>query len=274
MKTEDPNAAFEQAVDAIVEGNLPLLEELLNHHPDLVHLRSTLPHAATLLIYLAANGIEDHRQITPPNALEIATLLLDRGADPNAKANLYGGLHATLPLLASSAHPANAGLQLPLLKLLIARGAENNGPVHSAIAHGHLAAAKLLVQLGAPLDLPAAAAFHDLESVSQLLPNATKEERQCALALAAQSGATEAVRILLDAGEDPNRFNPPGTHQHTPPLHQAIWANRLDTVKLLVQRGASLDTEDTIYHATPLAWARQAGHQEIIAWLESQNAPA
>lgn len=274
MKTEAPNTAFEQAVDAIVEGNLPLLEALLNHHPNLVHQRSTLPHAATLLNYLAANGIEDHRQITPPNALDIATLLLDRGADPNAKANVYGGLHATLPLLASSAHPARAGLQLPLLKLLIARGAENNGPLDAAIAHGHLAAAKLLVQLGAPLDLPAAAAFQDLEAVSKLLPNASAEERHRALALAAQSGATEAVRILLDAGEEPNRFNPPGTHQHTPPLHQAVWANQLESVKLLVERGARLDTRDAIYHATPLAWARQAGHQDIIAWLEGQNAPA
>lgn len=271
----EPNYSFECAVDAIVTGNIEVLQSLLDANPQLVHQRSnSRPHAATLLIYIAANGTENYRQITPPNAVEIATLLLDRGADPNAKANLYGGRHATLPLLASSAHPAKAGLQLPLLKLLIERGAENNGPLDSAIAHGHLAAAKLLVQLGAPLDLPAAASFNDLESVSKMLPNATKEERHRALALAAQSGATEAVRILLDAGEDPNRFNPPGAHQHTPPLHQAIWANRLDTVKLLVEHGARLDTKDTIYHATPLAWARHAGHHDISAWLESQNAPA
>jgi hypothetical protein len=31
----------------------------------------------------------------------------------------------------------------------------------------------------------------------------------------------EIVRLLLDAGEDPNRYNPVGGHSHTTPLHQA-----------------------------------------------------
>jgi ankyrin repeat protein len=39
--------------------------------------------------------------------------------------------------------------------------------------------------------------------------------------LAAQHGQVEIVRLLLDAGEDPNRYNPVGGHSHCTPLHQA-----------------------------------------------------
>ncbi len=56
--------------------------------------------------------------------------------------------------------------------------------------------------------------------------------------------------LLIDAGEDPNRFNPPGTHAHSTPLHQAICAGHLDVVKVLIEKGARLDIEDTIHHAT------------------------
>ena len=31
----------------------------------------------------------------------------------------------------------------------------------------------------------------------------------------------QIVRMLLDAGEDPNRYNPVGAHSHSTPLHQA-----------------------------------------------------
>jgi ankyrin repeat protein len=276
----EPLYSFELAVDAVVNGDLPLLQKLLNENPNLVHQRSTrlCPfdpplHAATLLIYLAANGTENYRQKTPPNAVEIATLLLDRGADPNAEANLYGGKCATLGLLISSSHPAKAGLQIPLAELLIARGANHEGGLDSAIAHGHLPVAKRLAELGATVDLPAAAALGQINKLRDMLPTASPEQRHRALALAAQSGETESVRILLDAGEDPNRFNPPGAHQHTPPLHQTIWANHLETAKLLVERGARLDICDTIYNSTPLGWARYAGRTEFAAWLESLNAP-
>jgi ankyrin repeat protein len=36
------------------------------------------------------------------------------------------------------------------------------------------------------------------------------EDRQLALSLAADLGHVEIVRLLLDAGEDPNRYNPVG----------------------------------------------------------------
>jgi len=101
---------FEQAVDAVMTGNLKTLQALLKEKPSLATQTSQYPHAATLLHYLAANGVESHRQITPLNAAEIAKCLIDAGADVNVPANMYGGGSSVLGLLLSSAHPANAGV--------------------------------------------------------------------------------------------------------------------------------------------------------------------
>jgi ankyrin repeat protein len=51
---------------------------------------------------------------------------------------------------------------------------------------------------------------------------------------------------LLDAGEDPNRYNPEGTHAHSTPLHQAALAGHKAVVQLLIERGARLDIQDTV----------------------------
>ena len=59
--------------------------------------------------------------------------------------------------------------------------------------------------------------------------------RHRALALAAQFGHTDTVRMLLDAGEEPSRYNPIGCHAHSTPLHQAALAGHIEVVRLLVE---------------------------------------
>src|SRR4030095_11282441 len=78
----------ESAVEAVVSGDALTLERLLRDDPDLVRARSTRVtphdppmHRATLLHYVGANGVEGYRQRTPPNAVEIATMLLRAGAE-------------------------------------------------------------------------------------------------------------------------------------------------------------------------------------------------
>jgi hypothetical protein len=61
--------------------------------------------------------------MTPSNAVEVAKMLLEAGADPDAPADMYGGQHATMPMLVSSSHPAEAGLQIPLIDTLVDYGA-------------------------------------------------------------------------------------------------------------------------------------------------------
>src|SRR4051812_3362267 len=76
-----PVSQFEAAVDAIIAGNVQTLKRLLAKNPSLVRMRSTRDHRSTLLHYVSANGVEDFRQITPPNSVDIAALLLEAGTD-------------------------------------------------------------------------------------------------------------------------------------------------------------------------------------------------
>jgi ankyrin repeat protein len=88
-------------------------------------------------------------------------------------------------------------------------------------------------------------------------------------------GHAEIVRLLLDAGEDPNRYNPDGNHGHSTPLHQAAFAGHEGVVRLLVERGARLDIRDTVWHGTPLGWALHSGKPKplaIAAYLREHGA--
>ena len=66
-----------------------LLDDALRRDPDLVRARSSRVccfdppvHRATLLHYVAANGVERHRQKTPSNAVEIARRCSSPGPSP------------------------------------------------------------------------------------------------------------------------------------------------------------------------------------------------
>src|SRR5436190_10768501 len=199
-----PDAIFEAAADAIVTGDIDTLARLLREHPDLVRQRSGREHRSTLLHYVSANGIEDFRQKTPPNILDITRALLDAGTDVNAESDAYGGRSMTLGLVATSVHPRDAGLQIPLLELLLARGAifeiEPGDAVRSCLANGCEEAAEYLASRGAELDLTGAAGLGRLEIVKRLFADATAEERESAFLYACGYGWNDVVEFMLEAG--------------------------------------------------------------------------
>ena len=274
---------FEAAAEAVITGDLEALAGLLRGNPPLIRTRSARVtcfdppvHRATLLHYLAANGVEGYRQKTPANAVAVAKKLLEAGAEPDALADMYGGHYATMSLLVSSSHPAEAGVQAPLIDALVdfgasveARGSAKWGsPLMTALAFGYVDAAAALVRRGARVDnIAAAAGLGRLEDVRRLLAGADAESRHRALALAAQLGHVEIARLLLDAGEDPNRYNPDGNHSHSTPLHQAALAGHEAVVRLLVERGARLDMQDKIYQGTALGWAAYGKQREVQRYL-------
>jgi ankyrin repeat protein len=270
----------------VIDGRVGALATLLRDHPELARARSSRVthfdppiHRATLLHYVAANGVEGYRERTPPNAVDVATTLLRASAEVDALADMYGGQATTMSMLVSSGHPVRAGVQVALVETLIDFGAavEARGsgqwtsPLATALAFGYLPAAEALVRRGAPIDtLPIAAGMGRVDDARRLLPTASALDRHRAMALAAQLGHVEILQLLLDAGEDPNRYNPKGNHGHSTPLHQAVWSGHDAVVRLLVARGARLDIKDTIYEGTPLGWAEYGGRTEIAEYLRTK----
>jgi hypothetical protein len=245
-------ARFETAADAIVNGDTATLRDLLRADPKLVYARSTRRHAATLLIYVTANGVEQYRQKTPPNIVEIADLLLDAGSDVNAVCNVYDGACAALELTATSVHPRTAGVQQQLMEKLIERGASLDKPtlLTACLGNGHPKAAEFLAAKSAPVDLPAAAGLGHLDTVKALIDDATLDHRRDAFLYACAYGRNDVVSFLLENGADLAAHDRNGQSA----LHWAIIGAQVATVKLLLSHHPPLDQENT-YGGTPLGQA-------------------
>ena len=237
VSQEGPVFEFESAVEAVVNGDLAALEDALRRDPALVRARSSRVccfdppvHRATLLHYVAANGVEAYRQKTPPNAVEIARALLQAGAEPDALADMYGAECTTMSMLVSSSHPAKAGLQVALVELLLDFGAAIEGrgtrkwgrPLFTALAFGMIDAAKVLAETRG---VDRSTRRRRTGPRGRCRPPAPVRGCRSAPSRALAGGAArhaEIVRLLLDAGEDPNRYNLEGNHAHSTPLHQAV----------------------------------------------------
>jgi hypothetical protein len=227
-----PRDDFELAADAVVNGDLATLESLVRKNPALIRARSRRVHRATLLHYVAANGVEDFRQKTPKNAVEIARFLLASGSEVDAVAETYGGGHwqTTMNLLVSSAHPAGAGLMPALVDVLVDHGAATNGvgddesPMMTALDFGYGDAAETLARRGARVDnLVTAAALGRLDLVRRFvvdkntlapgvpliaprwrnLPVDPTLHIELALAWACKFARPDVAGFLLDAGVNP-----------------------------------------------------------------------
>ena len=266
------DADFRRAVELLDDGDVEGLRDHLRAHPGVVHQRVVFEggnyfREPTLLEFVAENPVR-HDSL-PPNIVEVARVVLDAGArtDPHA-------MDRTLGLVCSGRVARECEVQLPLIDLLCDFGAAPDGAMQAALAHGEWEAVDALLRLGARADLPVAAATGRVEEARELLGSADSAPRHLALALAAQHGHAGVVALLLDAGEDPNRYNPPGAHAHSTPLHQAALAGHLEVVRLLVERGARLDIQDIHYHGTALAWAEHGGRAEVARYLRRAAEPA
>lgn len=123
-----PDADFESVLDRLLAGETAALQSALDQNPSLAVRRSCYGHRSTLLHYVAANGVETHRQVTPRNLAELTQVLIDAGADVNATADMYGGGMTPLALLISSSHPELAGVVDDVAGVLRAAGAETDLP--------------------------------------------------------------------------------------------------------------------------------------------------
>lgn len=207
--------------------------------------------------------------------IELAQVLLERGADPNARdAQGRTPLHAALKLDAERA--------LPLLQRLIAAGADpevatatGETPLGLALAREErdfarwlnwptwrLPARRLRVD-----DVPAAAAIGDLDAVERLLALGLPLEGEdakgaTALIRAAGNGHAALAVRLLEAGADPAHVSRSGMHC----LAAAVAAQREAIVRTLLSHGVAADTP-LAGGGTALMIAAALGLQRIVEAL-------
>ena len=275
-------AKFEAAADAICDGDVKTLERLLRQEPQLIHSRSTREHKATLLHYVSANGVEGYRQKTPQNIVEIAKVLLNAGADVNAEADVYGGGATTLGLVATSVHPFRAGVQNPLMQILLDHGADidhttsagnRQNAVAGCLANGRGDAAVYLADRGARLDLEGAAGVGRLDIVKQffnadgsLKGKKNRKHLQLALKLACTWGRLNVVEFLLDKDIDLRGDDGDGQS----PLHCAAIGGQLETIKFLLKHNPPLEVKN-VYGGTVLGqtlWsAAHGGDPKVYATI-------
>jgi ankyrin repeat protein len=123
-----------------------------------------------------------------------------------------------------------------------ATSADGFSPLHFAAFFGHEAAARALIEDGAPVDAPGRGWMTGTPLHS-----------------AASGGHLEIARLLLEAGADPNARQSGGWT----PLHSAASNGRLDLVDLLLDHGADPEAENDD-GATVLALATEHGDVAVI----------
>ena len=228
---EEPPTPFVLAYRAVEENDRDTLGELLDRFPELVAQRGT---NGNDLLGMAAD-------------LEIVSLLLERGADPN-RGNDYGW---------TKLHNAGYGNDRELAELMLAAGARTD-----LFARG---------DGGTPL---VAALFWGHREVVDLLG---REPRN--LRVAAGLGEVDLIRELAGtphAGVHRGFYRPHGGFPAWQPsddpqeiLDEAlVWAaksDRLEAIRALVELGANVDADP--YRGTALTWAACNGRVASIRAL-------
>jgi hypothetical protein len=225
--TEHPLAVA--AVEAIQAGDVPALRRLLVEHPDLATVQLGDVGVSRTLLHVATDWPGFY-----PNGPAAVAALIEAGADVDAR---FVGPHAETPL-----HWAASSDDVEVLDVLLDAGAdiEATGAVvargtalDDAVAFGQWQAARRLVERGARPRLWHAAALGLLERLAAFFeqtPPPSPDEVTYAFWSACDGGQLQAAAYLFGYGADPN------------------WVGY-------------------DHHLTPLAAARRAGADALVAWL-------
>ena len=279
---------FYAAVDCVIRGRNDDLRAMLDAEPALASARSPRDHRATLLHYVAANGVEDELQITPPNAVEIAATLLAAGAEVDATCEIYGGGLDSTPMIAlvTSVHPHKARVQSDLVELFCTTGgarvdglADDGAPISMAVSFFYPLAAAALARGGARVDNAIVAAGLGMTETMIAFLDAVEVARHCApfdglfdpaesevaaLAYAALGGHVATMAVLVDRGVPVNASTRRNIHRaEVIALHMAAAGGHLAAVEFLLEREADVGRRDGRWGATPGAWADYGGHATI-----------
>jgi ankyrin repeat protein len=214
-------------------GNTPLMHAAV--YGDLACMRLLLDLGAEIN---AANSEGATALMRAAFDYEKVRLLVDRGADVKARS----GFGNTALMLA--ARPANSHRTV---ELLLARGADAKDANHfgatalmSAVASGDEKSARLLLKHGANVNA----------QPTPDEPGFVFGGGRSALMWAAFRGNLPMMKLLLEAGANPNEIGGMGT-----PLSHAAWSGQTAAARLLIERGARVDQAGPRDGFTALHWA-------------------
>ncbi len=212
------------------------------------------------------------------DAIDLARLLLNNGADVNAQGGIY---HTAL-------QKACAENNTELMHFLIEKGADVNaqgGYYHTALqaacTRRGIESVQLLIKEGADVNaqggkyhtaLQAACIYQEIESVQLLIEkgadvNAQGGRYHTALQAACHSGNFEIVQLLIEKGAD---VNAQGGNYHTA-LQAACYHGTFETVQLLIEKGADVNAQGGKYH-TALHAASYSGNKVVAEILLNNGA--
>lgn len=254
----------ERLFESIRQGSLELADSCLRAG---ARLGARNTEGATPLIMAAISGRTD-----------IATLLLDKGADVQARRDGYYGSTALMEIAASN--------DTAMARLLIGRGADvhlrdtfGDPALNWAAYYGHIPFARLLLERGARWDvasrhgtaLDIAAKQWNLSLleffIGQGAGQPVRQESARRLLAAVRAGNAEAVRDQLENGAYPGQKDELGT----PALLRAAASGQEEVVHLLLQYGAEPDAMNRAGQ-TALAAAARFGHLSILRLLLAAGA--
>lgn len=224
--------------DSAKEGNLEAVRELLGpeHDVNLVDVNlADKRFGKTPLCWAAEYG-----------QLEVAELLLDRGADFNL-ADLIG----RKPLQWAARYGCKRIVQLLLDRGDSVDSKDKNGrtPLLLAAREGYVDVVRLLIKYGDEIDSGDA-------------------KGQTPLSFAAMNGHLEVVLLLLGMGANPDLRE---CSKNRSPLSFAAENGYVDVVKWLLAKDCEIDSEDSD-ERTPLSWAAENGDNEVIEILLLEGA--
>ena len=129
--------------------------------------------------------------------------------------------------------------------------AEHRTPLHIAAQYGHVSVVRSLLELQA-----------------QIEATTYSGDTPMHMALLAHPPRLDVLKLLLDFGANINGLNVPTART---PLMMAVLSRELETVRLLLARGAALEAFDR-WNNTPLLIACAAGLGDMVAFLLSRGA--
>jgi len=243
-------------------GDIEKVRELIAQHAD-VNQRDE-------------NGQTPLHRAVPMGHIDVAELLLNKGANINAKTQSDETGYTSLQLAADRG-------QLDMVKLLVAKGADVNTKRQKeghkdrtaksyALGRNYKEIVEFLYAHGADIPKIHLAAYRGhLETVKSLIEGGTevdaKDDDGTPLHYAAMAGHEAIARFLIDATANVNARNRNGWT----PLHFAAIGGSAEVARMLVARGADIEARSD-NGQTPLLRAAAEGSKGVIEVLLDNGA--